>query len=347
MAVVGGASWLILLAGVLRGFFRLSIFDLLFLLAPWVMAPLGLNLVAAQADRLAQMNVLVVRYLLFPAAALATASFFLKDGRAAGALVCPWLIVASAVALDGLERFIRTRLQSFPEFCFALGEGYAFVGALWLAASRTGMQLFGFREPIVLLTAIHFHYAGLMAAILAGLAASSMRTPLALRTALSCAVAGPGLLGLAFLIGPKLKLAAVCLLVIGECGIAFATFRVGLGKARGIGGRLLLLGSVCVIFGMALAGMCGLWANTRSMPLSISNKWRAIMGFSIRSALVCARSWAGACCNVRVCRNANEIAGSVAMGRTCRPPGLRHRGACRRGHQTQSRPADCILVPGL
>ncbi len=71
MAVVGGASWLILLAGVLRGFFRLSIFDLLFLLAPWVMAPLGLNLVAAQADRLAQMNVLVVRYLLFPAAALA------------------------------------------------------------------------------------------------------------------------------------------------------------------------------------------------------------------------------------------------------------------------------------
>src|SRR2546430_7201517 len=41
----------------------------------------------------------------------------LKDGRAAGALVCPWLIVASAVALDGLERFIRTRLQSFPEFC--------------------------------------------------------------------------------------------------------------------------------------------------------------------------------------------------------------------------------------
>src|SRR5437667_12697930 len=71
MAVVGGASWLILLAGVLRGFFRLSIFDLLFLLAPWVMAPLGLNLVAAQADRLAQMSVLVVRYLLFPAAALA------------------------------------------------------------------------------------------------------------------------------------------------------------------------------------------------------------------------------------------------------------------------------------
>ena len=257
MAVFGGAAWLIVLAGVLLGFFRLSILDLLFLLAPWVIVPLGLNLVPAQADRLAQRNVLVVRYLLLPAAALTTASFCLKDGRPAGALVCLWLIVAAAVALDGLERFIRTRLKSFTEFCFAVGEGYAFVGALWLAASRTGIQPFGFREPIVLLTAIHFHYAGWMAAILAGLAASSMSTPLALRTALSCAVGGPGLLGLAFLLGPKLKLAAVCLMVIGECAIAFATFRVGLGTARRIGGRLLLAGGVCVVFGMALAGV---WA---------------------------------------------------------------------------------------
>ena len=109
----------------------------------------------------------------------------------------------------------------------------------------------------MLLTAIHFHYAGLMAAILAGLASSSMRTPLSLRTALSCAVGGPGLLGLAFLVGPKLKLAAVGLMVIGGCGIAFATFRVGLGKASVIGGRMLLIGSVCVIAGMALAGI---WA---------------------------------------------------------------------------------------
>lgn len=257
IAVVGAAAWLILLAGALLSFCRLSIFDLLFLLAPWVIVPLGLNLVPAQGHRLSQVNALVVRYLFFPAAALTTASFFSKDGQSAGALVWLWLIVAAAVALDGLERFIRTRLQSFPEFCFALGEGYALVGGLWLVASRTGIHPFGFPEPIVLLTAIHFHYAGLMAAILAGLASSSMRTRLSLRTALSCAVGGPGLLGLAFLVGPKLKLAAVCLMVIGECGIAFATLRVGLGKASGIGGCMLLIGSVCVIAGMALAGI---WA---------------------------------------------------------------------------------------
>lgn len=257
MAAVGAAVWLILLVGVLRKLFWLSIFDLLFLLAPWVVVPHALSLLPAQASHLSEVSKLVARYLLFPGAALTTASFFLKEGLQAGALVTLWFIVAAALALDGLERLIRTRLQSFVQFCFAFGEGYAVVGALWLMASRLGMQPAGFHEPIVLLTAVHFHYAGLMAATLAGLAASSMRAPSSLRIALSCAVVGPGLLGLAFLVGPKMKLAAVGLIAIGEFGIAFANFRIGLTAAGGIGGRLLLAGSVCVIFGMALAGI---WA---------------------------------------------------------------------------------------
>lgn len=43
-------------------------------------------------------------------------------------------------------------------------------------------------------------------------------------------------------------------MVIGECGIAVATFRSRLADAAKIGGRMLLVGSTCVIFGMALAG---------------------------------------------------------------------------------------------
>jgi len=257
VATVGAAVWLILAAGILLNFFWLSIFNLSFLLAAWVVVPLALNLLPAQRSRVSQVNELVIRCLLLPGAALITLSFFLKDGLRAGALVCIWLVVTIAMALDGLERLLRTRLQSFVEFCFAFAEGYALVGALWLMASRLGMQPVGFHEPIVLLTAIHFHYAGLMAAILAGLAASSVRASPLLRTALSCAVVGPGLLGLAFLVGPRLKLAAVGLMVIGECAIAFATFRVGFAEAGKFGGRFLLVGCVCVILGMTLAGV---WA---------------------------------------------------------------------------------------
>lgn len=261
IACAGGAIWLALLAGVQVNALRLSIFDLLFLLAPWVAVPLTLSLIpTTQGSGLSGACGLLLRWSLFPGAALATVSFFLRGTRAAGTLVCVWLIVALALAFDGLERLVRTRLESFQEFCFAIGEGYALVGALWLLASRLGLQPVGFREPIVLLTAVHFHYAGLIAAILAGLAASETGAPrytLALRAALTCAVLGPGLLGLAFLVGPKLKLAAVGVMMIGECGLGLATFRVGWSATRRAGGRLLLAGSACVIFGMVLAGI---WA---------------------------------------------------------------------------------------
>jgi hypothetical protein len=262
MAVIGSVVWMVLLVGVYFNQFRRSVFDLLFLLAPWVVVPLALSLVpATNTSRLSGLNASIVKYLLFPGAALATFSFFLRDGRWAGALVCVWLIAALALALDGLQRLIKTRTKSFPDFCFAIGEGYALVGALWLLASRLGLQPVGFREPIVLLTAIHFHYAGLMASVLAGLVATRLKpegvTSLFFRIGLSCAVLGPGLLGLAFLAGPKWKLAAVGLMVIGECGVALGTFRIGLSDSGAIGGRLLLAGSACVIFGMALAGI---WA---------------------------------------------------------------------------------------
>ena len=254
MAAVGGLVWLTLFGGVLLNRFWLSIFDLLFLFALWVVVPLTLSLVPAVHDSgPSRIYGRVIRYLLFPGAVLATASFFLRDGRTAGVLTVLWLFTSISLALDGLMRLIQTRLQSFREFCFAVGEGYAFVGALWLLASRMGLQPVGFREPIVLLTAVHFHYAGLMAAVLAGLAASSTRTSLLLRVVLTCAVLGPALLGLAFLVGPKLKLAAVVLIVFGEYGIAFGTFRAGLGNASRIGGRILILGSACVILAMALA----------------------------------------------------------------------------------------------
>src|SRR5215472_4601566 len=245
MAAGGGFIWLFLLFGTATGRFSLSIFDLLFLLAVWLVVPLTLSLLPATSSRITRMVCDVILYCLLPGAIFATVGFRLPVGRAAGLATLPWFVVAVFLAVDGLARLIRTRLRSFQEFCFAFGEGYALVGALWLAASRLGLQPVGFREPIVLLTAIHFHYAGLMAAVLAGLAASSMRTPLFLRIALSCAVLGAGLLGLAFLVGPELKLAAVGLMVIGECGIAVGTFRIGLTEAKGIGGRLLLIGSAC------------------------------------------------------------------------------------------------------
>ena len=333
MAAAGGLIWLTLLGGVLLNKFWLSIFDFLFLFAPWVVVPLALSLVPAAQDNLSsRIDGSATRYLLFPAAILATTSFFMREGRTAGALTVLWLFVGFSLALDGLRRLIGTRLQSLQEFCFAIGEGYAFVGALWLSASRMGWRPVGFREPIVLLTAVHFHYAGLMAAVLAGLVASSKRTPLLLRIALSCAVFGPAVLGLAFLAGPKLKLAAVVLMVIGECGIAFGTFRIGLANASGIAGRMLVLGSVCVILGMALAGIwaVGEYPLHAFVNLEQMARYHGVLnsfGFGLCSLV----GWSLLERKPMPEENADEILGSVAMGRTSQPRGVRRRGACRGG----------------
>jgi len=110
MAAAGGAVWLVLLGGVLLNFSWLSIFDLLFLLAPWVVVPLALSLVPEQTNPLSQVSKLVARYLLLPGAALATAGFFLNDGWTAGALTGVWVVMAAFLAVDGLQRVIRTRL---------------------------------------------------------------------------------------------------------------------------------------------------------------------------------------------------------------------------------------------
>jgi len=66
-------------------------------------------------------------------------------------------------------------------------------------------------------------------------------------------VVGPALLGLAFLVGPKLKLAAVVLIVVGQFGLATGMVRVALGTANPVGRALLILSSGSIVAGMVLA----------------------------------------------------------------------------------------------
>jgi hypothetical protein len=78
-----------------------------------------------------------------------------------------------------------------------------------------------------------------------------------LRVALVAVVCGPGILGVAFLFGPKVKLIAAILIAVGQIGLAAGMIHVGI-LAKGWRGRWLLFvagGSVAV--GMSLAAV---WA---------------------------------------------------------------------------------------
>ncbi len=257
VALLGAVVWLGMVAGTWSGWPQLGVIELLFLLAPWIVVPLATSLIPPlDKSELLTGQRSALNWIIFGAAALATISFFLSTGILAASFAGAWLLVCALFGLRGFRRLWRYRAQSFSQFCFAVGEGYLIVGGTWLVASRLGLQPVGFQEPIVLLTAVHFHFAGFLSAVLAGLTYERLRETRwskPLGAALAGVVVGPGLLGLAFLVGPKVKLAAVMLIVVGQFGLATGMVRVALVTENPVGRAMLLLSSGCVVAGMALA----------------------------------------------------------------------------------------------
>jgi hypothetical protein len=254
--ILGAVMWGALVAGFWIGWVQLSMVELLFLLAPLITVPLAISLTPSLDDPARLVGRKSGRSWIIFAAGLATRSFFQPAGPKGAALASAWFFVCAWLAARGLRRFLKYKTQSFSQFCFAVGEAYLIVGGTWLVISRLGLQPLGFQEPIVLLTAVHFHFAGFLSSVLAGLTYERLRESRwsdSLRVALTGAVIGPGLLGLAFLVGPKLKLAAVMLIVAGQFGLAAGTIRIAVGMEHRAGRTMLFFSSGCVLAGMLLA----------------------------------------------------------------------------------------------
>jgi hypothetical protein len=136
-----------------------------------VVVPLGLALVPPPSDNSFSFwlyNVAVV--LRSYAATLTVISFFLEKGALAAALVCGTLMVYIMIALYGVTRLIaRGGPYPLPELSIDAGLLYLPVAGVWLVVYRLGEQPFGYGETIILLTVVHFHFAGFAAPIIAGM----------------------------------------------------------------------------------------------------------------------------------------------------------------------------------
>jgi hypothetical protein len=169
---VGAAVWLLLATTFPPPGLFLGTAELLFLVAPLVVVPLTLAQIASGPG--AAGRVLTGATLLQPAAALVLLSAcWFPPGHTAGTLTLPWLLLTMAVAASGALRLREAK--SLQHACFALGQVYLAVGGAWAFASRWGMTPLGFREPWVILTANHFHYAGYATAMIVGLTLPRVR----------------------------------------------------------------------------------------------------------------------------------------------------------------------------
>jgi hypothetical protein len=258
--LVGSFVWVALALASFSPRVHLGIIEVLFLLGLWIVVPLGADLVRGAGAPGVSVSGAVRDWVLFTAALLTTASFFLDNRTVAAWFASSWLLVCAGFAGDGLRRLVTSGMRSFTQFCFAAGEGYLLVAGAWLVASRAGWQLLAFREPIVLLTAVHFHFAGFASAVLAGLTYERFRASkwkATLQLAVLAVVCGPAILGLAFLLGPKVKLVAALLIALGQLGLAGGMLRTAIVAKTSVGRWLLFVAGASVAAGMFLAAV---WA---------------------------------------------------------------------------------------
>jgi hypothetical protein len=143
----------------------------MFLFAPLIIVPLGMELdrILAAASPLETGE----PFFQITAAPMAAVALCLPPGREAGIWASGWFLFCLLMAGTGLFRFVRARrlsLETRDRLVFAalaLARLDLAVGGTWLLLSRLGIHPAGIQEPIGLLTAVHFHYAGFATATIA------------------------------------------------------------------------------------------------------------------------------------------------------------------------------------
>jgi YndJ-like protein len=256
-AILGAFAWIVLLAAPLPIDRSLESIVRLLLLAVLVITPLALPLAAPPAParyaRLAHRAATIAQPF---AAALVVLAFYQAAGPAVALPAAAWLMPTGLAALTGLLRLLARRNARADELCIDAGLIYLPVGAVWLLFNRMNLNSLGFGETIVLLTAVHFHYAGFAAPILAGLlgrqlaGARPTAWPL-FRLVAAGVIAGIALVAAGITLArytPLVEVAAALLFAASMLGLAVLTLRIGPRSTIGWSARTLLALSAASLF---------------------------------------------------------------------------------------------------
>jgi hypothetical protein len=212
-AGLGAAAWASVAVLARAGTAPLGPIELIFLFAPLVIVPLGMELLGL--DRRGRFDAIAQRVQPL-CAALAVIALWLPPGRSAGILASGWMCLCLLLALSS-----PPNLFSFSQPLSADGLRLRLIGAIarldllvggaWFLASRFGMHPFRSQEPMVLLTAVHFHFAGFATAVIAATMLRFARQHGLERwpkRLLPFVVGMPYVVAAGFLISPALKMAA-------------------------------------------------------------------------------------------------------------------------------------------
>jgi hypothetical protein len=256
-AILGALVWFSLFLTRIGDSPETALIQRIVLLGVLVIVPLGLSLVPASGDGASWLYRKAL--LAQPFAAIgAVVSFLLEPGVPAAVLAFLWFCETALIALFGLQRLRRPELRSAAEVSITAGLILVPVAGVWMVVHRLGIQILGYGDTIILLTAVHFHFAAYAAPILAGLAGRSLSqyagvsrvfkfTPILI-------IAGTPLVAAGISFSPALALSGTIMISIGLVLLAILVLGWVLPSLKSIPGRvLLLLSSISCLPAMLLA----------------------------------------------------------------------------------------------
>jgi hypothetical protein len=260
-ATGGAAVWAGLAVLARMGIVRLDAIGLLFLLAPLVIVPLGAELgrVIHGGDRFQEWA-----SRLQPAGAvLAVVALWLPPGMSAGLAAIGWLLVCALMAVSGAAELGRALWAGAGggarviRVVMGIARLDLFVGGAWLVASRWGLRPMGIQEPIGLLTAVHFHFAGFASAMIAAstLRFAERREELPWLKYLALVVATlPIVVAAGFVISPWMKMSAAVLFSVSVAVLAIVLRACGRNAENSTARVLLQAAAGAVLMGMMFSG---------------------------------------------------------------------------------------------
>ena len=289
-ATAGAATWAAIAVLARIGIARIGVMELMFLFAPLVIVPLGMELRRARGG----VETAGSRYLANMAqvlqplgAALVVVAMWLPPGKTAAVASLAWLTVCLLMAMAGLfelrEIMLRktspagvvreaARAGNMADMAAAIAKLDLAIAAAWLLASRLGLRPLGIQEPIGLLTAVHFHFAGFATATIASVTlryAEGRKQQRWLPRVVLAVVLLPFVVAAGFTFSPTLKMAAGLAFSASVVTLAMFMWDCAAQVSEGTARRFLLgaAGSVFIAMGLSATYVIADFVKSDVLPI--------------------------------------------------------------------------------
>jgi hypothetical protein len=285
-AGIGGVAWAAYVAMRVSGLQADAWAHALLLFAALVLVPLSFDLFAEEEEAPAASRLLAwAQQMQLAAALLLVAACGIAPGLAAGALTLPWLALTVLLASIGVVRMRAAGLRRpLDRLCADIALVFVAVGGAWTLAERSGFQPLQFERAVVALTAVHFHYAGLLLPLFAGLVQRELWfSRFAARGAVGVVLGVPavafGITATQLGWGANIEAAAGAGLALAGMAVAVLQVRIALEARRTLATRVLLgLGGASLFFAMVFAALYAMRATVAPFPWLGVPQMRALHG---------------------------------------------------------------------